>query len=277
MHNTLKPMLLAAAVAIALGAPGILLAAETTSQEVTDARQEVQIWTTYALSPYLRANDLEVSVHGGVAVLTGTVDEGVNKDLAKQIALGVGGITEVDNQIVVKEDYVAPAMSKARDYGNVIDDATITAAIMSKLAWSKYTSATTTKVETRGGAVTLLGTADTAASRDLVGRLARNTRGVNSVDNKLLVAGVAPTAGAKLDKTVAATEGKLADTWITTKIKSTYLYSTNIASNDITVSTSSGVVTLSGRLASGPERELAIELARNVRGVRSVESKGLTL
>lgn len=75
-------------------------------QDILEARQESQIWTTYALSPYLRANDLKVVVHNGKATLSGKVDEDVNKDLAKQIALGVTGIKDVDNQILVQADYV---------------------------------------------------------------------------------------------------------------------------------------------------------------------------
>ena len=81
-----------------------------------------------------------MSVHEGKATLTGKVDESVNKDLAKQIALGVDGIKDVDNQIVVQADYVPPARSSAdRSYGEVIDDATITSAVKSKLVWSKNT------------------------------------------------------------------------------------------------------------------------------------------
>ena len=85
--------------------------------------QETQIWTTYALSPYLRANDIKVSVHGGKATLTGKVEESVNKDLAKQIAMGVNGIKDVDNQIVIEANYVPPAHS-TRSFGEVVDDAT---------------------------------------------------------------------------------------------------------------------------------------------------------
>src|SRR5580765_6611974 len=81
------------------------------SRDVTEARQETQIWTTYALSPYLRASDLKVSVEHGKATLTGTVEEDTSKDLAKQIALGVDGIKSVDNQIVVNADYTPPARS----------------------------------------------------------------------------------------------------------------------------------------------------------------------
>ena len=53
------------AVTAAIGGASSAYANAKPSQEVIEARQESQIWTTYALSPYLRANDLKVSVHEG--------------------------------------------------------------------------------------------------------------------------------------------------------------------------------------------------------------------
>ena len=88
-------------------------------------------------------------MHDGKATLTGKVEEDVNKDLAKQIALGVDGVKEVDNQILIQSDYKAPANSSARAYGEAMDDASITAAVKSKLLWSKYTSAMSTGVSTK--------------------------------------------------------------------------------------------------------------------------------
>jgi HSP20 family molecular chaperone IbpA len=70
-----RKLIFAASIAIAMGAVSAVAAAGTKSQDITDARQETQIWTTYALSPHLSANDLEVSVHNGKATLTGKVDE----------------------------------------------------------------------------------------------------------------------------------------------------------------------------------------------------------
>jgi osmotically-inducible protein OsmY len=69
----------------------------------------------------------------------------------------------------------------------------------------------------------------------------------------------------------------MADGWITTKVKSTYFRSSNVSGSDISVSTNGGIVTLRGKVNNGAERELAVELARNVRGVKSVESKNLML
>ncbi len=273
MYMKPRKLLLASSIALAFAANSGPTFANTLSQDITEARQETQIWTTYALSPYLRANDLKVSVDSGSATLTGKVDEDVSKDLAREIALGVSGINQVNNQIVVQADYVPPKRTSARGYGEVIDDATISAAVKSKLLWSKHTDGLDTDVETKLGRVTLKGTADSAESRDLAGRLAMNTRGVESVDNQMSV-----RTGKSDMRTAANDAGRdISDSWITTKVKSTYMYSSNVRGSDIAVSTNSGIVTLTGKVDSGAERALAIELANNIRGVKSVESRGLTL
>ncbi len=269
---------------------GIVLAISTASlfanadakQDITNARQETQIWTTYALSPYLRAHELKVNVQDGKAVLTGTVDEEVNKDLAKEIALGVSGIKSVDNQIVVKSDAAA---KNTTGYGEVVDDATITAAVKSRLLWSKF-SYISTKVETKGGRVTLTGTVDNADSKAAATKLAGSTRGVIAVSNQLNVenkshssakAGTSDKADATDKAKKAANEAgaNVADAWITTKVKSNFFYSNNVSGSDIDVSTSAGIVTLKGKVGSGAERALAIELTENIRGVKSVNAKEL--
>ena len=67
----------------------------------------------------------------------------------------------------------------------------------------------------------------------------------------------------------------VADGWITTKIKATYAYSRWIDGSGIKVSTIDGVVILSGSTESSAERELAIELAQSVSGVRDVDASSL--
>lgn len=274
MYTKSRNLLLASGIALALATSGAF-AADTVSQDITEARQETQIWTAYALSPYLRANDLKVSVDAGKATLSGTVEEGVNKDLAKQIALGVSGIKEVDNNIVVKPDYSPPAKSATRSFGETVDDATITAAVKSKLVWSRYADGLTTDVDTKNGKVTLTGSADSSAAKELAKNLAMNTKGVVSVDNRLVI-NTSKAAAASNAKT--ADEGHtISDGWITTKVKSTYGFSSNVDGSDITVNTANGVVTLSGKVDSGAERELAIELAKNIKGVKNVQSKDLKM
>lgn len=268
-------MMLGSAILLSVSGSNSAQAADTVAQQLTEARQETQIWTTYALSPYLRANDLKVSVNNGKATLTGNVEDDVNKDLAKEIALGVGGVKEVDNQIVVQADYTPPARSSERSYGEQIDDATITAMVKSKLLWSTYTDGLSTDVDTLMGKVTLTGSADSAVAKELAGSLAKNTKGVLAVNNQLTVGAAKATASTA--KEAAPESHVVADAWISAKVKSTFMFSSNVDGSDITVSTKNGVVTLSGKVDSGAERALAIELAKNIRGAKSIESKALVI
>lgn len=277
MKNPTQQLLLASSISLVLLSMSGAALSQTVSSDVVNARQEAQIETTYALSPYLRAHDIDVVVVEGKATLTGIVDEDVNKDLARQIALGVPGITSVDNNLVVNADHTPPTRARTdgeRSFGAIVDDASITAAIKSKLLWSRYTDGLDTTVETLDGVVTLTGTADSGEAKELANMLARDTRGVTKVDNRLTVD---PSANRSSENRVSATSTSqaISDTWITTKVKSTYLMSSNIHSGDISVSTSQGNVTLSGVVQSGAESALAIELAQNINGVKSVDSKDL--
>lgn len=260
---------------------GLLLAAGTAmadakmSQDVMNARQEAQISTTYALSPYLRANQINVSVKDGKATLTGAVEEEVNKELATEIALGVTGIKDVDNEIVIEKDVAPRESSKERSYGDVVDDASITAAIKSKLVWSKHADSLATKVETQSGKVTLRGTAVSEAAKSQAGSIAKNTRGVMSVDNQLKIDPNKPSVADSAKRTAEKGGTAISDSWITAKVKSTLMYSSNVTGTDITVNTVNGVVTLTGKVDSGAEQSLAVELAQNVHGVNRVEANGL--
>jgi hyperosmotically inducible protein len=251
-------------------AEGFKIAVSKPSHELLEARQESQILTACALSPYLRAYDFKVTVCRGVATLSGSVADDVSKELATQIVLGVAGIKSMDNQIEVVSNFSEPARSAERSFGEIVDDASITAVVKSKLVWSRHAGALAANVETMHGKVSLSGTASSQEAKDAAGRFAGNTRGVNSVDNQIVV----DEAG-KPDANEAGTE--IADGWITAKVKATFMYSSNVNGSDISVSTNSGVVTLSGKMDSDVERALAIELARNVRGVKSVNSTSLTL
>jgi osmotically-inducible protein OsmY len=192
MCTQFRSLALAAAIALTLTSIGTPLWAES-AQDVTNARQETRISTSYALSPCLRAHDIVVEVDNGKAVLTGKVDEDVNKDLATQIALGVKGIKTVDNQLLVVADYMPPERGQERSFGDIVHDASITAAVKNKLFWSKYASALTTDVDTTWGEVKLKGTAKDAAAKTAAGNLARTTSGVRSVDNQLVIDAASPT------------------------------------------------------------------------------------
>jgi len=261
---------LAAGLVLALAASGGVASADSVSQDIVDARQERQIWTTYALSPYLRANNLVALVQSGRVRLTGTVAELAEKDLAAAIAAEVTGVQEVDNQIVVQPGYVPAIMTTQRSFGEAVDDAEMTHEVRSKLAWSKSLQGLQAMVDTTRGRVRLRGAADSPSAKNLAGRLAETTRGVAAVDNQLTVTGV------PVSRLETGSGQIVDDAWITAKVRSTLLYSLNASAADISVSTIGGDVTLTGKAKSGAERGLVVELTQNVRGVRSVNLQGYT-
>lgn len=240
-------------------------------EAVADARKEAQISTTYILSPYLKGLHLNVAVQGGKAELTGQVADEVHKELAGDIAAGVEGVTSVDNRIVVDINYGVLQSSKTSGYAEVVSDVEISAAIKAKLIWSKYADDMDITVTAKAGKVTLKGKVATMEMQELAEKLARDTRGVYSIKNKLVVTDM------NIERSTLGNQEKeedirIADSWITTKVKLSLLYSRSVAGTDVGVTTGKGIVKLTGRVSSGAERALAIELAEFVRGVKSVDS-----
>ena len=81
----------------------------------------------------------------------------------------------------------ASGKDMATKAGEKIDDLAITTAVTTGLAKDPDLSALKINVDTRNGAVTLNGSAPTEAARDKAATLAKAVKGVNSVDNKLVV------------------------------------------------------------------------------------------
>ena len=71
--------------------------------------------------------------------------------------------------------------------GDTVDDATITAAVKSKLVADKATNLTRVNVDTNRGTVYLNGTVDTSDQKAKVEQLAWQAKGVKSVVNNLQV------------------------------------------------------------------------------------------
>lgn len=274
MHQ-LKTLALATATAGLIGlAPFAAHAAQSdTSRELSEARQEGSIWTAFALNRHLNPFTIDVDVENGSAKLTGTVETDVERDLAEQIALGIDGVKEVDNQLNLDPAFEAKASSEP-SLSQRFDDATLAATVKSKLLWNSNTEGLDIKVSAANGTVSLTGSAQSAEAKELAGRLAANTDGVREVNNLLSVSAVDSTA-AKVQNAADDTAAAISDAWITSKVKSSFIYSRNLDGLNISVDTQKGMVSLSGSVLSNAEKQLAIETARNIRGVRGVDADAL--
>lgn len=253
------------------GTPLVAHAAETElEQQLVSARQEGSIWTAFALNRHLNPFKLSINVKDGRATLNGSVESGVQKDLAEQVALSVEGIDSVDNRIEVD-----PAIAEGNPPGLVqrLEDATLAATVKSKLLWNSNTRGLDIQVRSENGAITLSGNAQTSAAKELAGQLAENTEGVSQVFNHLSIS----TADSSSEVQTAVEEARenISDGWITSKVKASLLYSRNLDGLNIEVSTQEGLVTLRGKVLSNAEKRLAMDIARNIRGVRGVDADAL--
>ncbi|OHC19647.1 MAG: transporter [Pseudomonadales bacterium RIFCSPHIGHO2_02_FULL_60_43] len=276
MHQ-LKTLALATATAGLIGlAPFAAYAAEgDASRELSEARQEGSIWTAFALNRHLNPFTIDVDVENGSAKLTGKVETDVERDLAEQIALGIEGVKKVDNQLTLDPAFEAKASAEP-NLSQRFDDATLVATVKSKLLWNSNTEGLDINVNADNGKVSLTGNAQTAEAKELAGRLAANTDGVRAVNNQLSVSATDSTA-AKAQDAADDTAAVISDAWITSKVKSSFIYSRNLDGLDISVDTQKGMVSLSGTVLSNAEKQLAIETARNIRGVRGVDADALRI
>ncbi|MFC0709774.1 BON domain-containing protein [Azorhizophilus paspali] len=75
--------------------------------------------------------------------------------------------------------------------------------------------------------------------------------------------------------TMEKAEDAVSDTWITSKVKSTFLADSDLDGMDIKVETNQGVVSLSGTVSSEAEKDLAIQKAMSIKGVKDVSADAL--
>lgn len=80
-----------------------------------------------------------------------------------------------------------PGQDAINKTGEVLDDVAITTAVLAGLARDSDLSALKINVDTKNRAVTLNGSAPSESAREKASAIARGVKGVNSVDNKLLV------------------------------------------------------------------------------------------
>jgi osmotically-inducible protein OsmY len=161
-----------------------------------------------------------------------------------------------------------------RSFGEKVGDATITATVKSKLLWNSHTDGLDIQVDTNKGKVALTGSATTGVEKDLAGRIAGETDGVVGVNNDIMLSGK-PNATAKAKSSGEQAEQAVSDTWITSKVKSSLMFTRGVSSFDITVTTLNGVVSLKGPVASVAERESAVRVTQDIRGVKKVDADGL--
>ena len=146
--------------------------------------------------------------------------------------------------------------------GETIDDGVISTEVNAALVGDKLTEAHNIDVEVFKGRVQLNGFVASNAERNQAVALARKTKGVNAVDNNLLLRGEKRTSGETTD-----------DAALTSKVKSALIGDERTKAHEINVETNHSVVLLAGFVGNNTSRSAAGDLARSISGVKKVDNQ----
>ena len=146
--------------------------------------------------------------------------------------------------------------------GTEIDDSVVTARVKSALLADHDAKSFEIKVETRKGEVQLSGFVDTQARIDNAIALARKVEGVKSVENGMTLKDGKATVGNTVD-----------DGIVTAKVKTALLADADVKSFDIAIVTRKGEVQLSGFVDNQAQINRAIDIARGIDGVQSINNE----
>lgn len=232
-----------------LAVPLSLCASSAVDRKIEDAAKASYNYRT------VLENHVAVNANEGIVTLTGVVQDNDEKALAVDTVENLPGVMGVKNEITIK-----PTMPEH-------SDAWMAFKIRSRLLVKANVSAATTTVAAKDGLVTLGGTADNVAQKDLTEVYAKEIDGVKTVKNEIVVKAPLAATGELKPETVGE---KIDDASITTQVKYALLSHKATSALKTKVSTDDGVVVLSGSAASDAEKSLATKLAQDVRGVKSV-------
>jgi len=253
------------------------------ANKITDEWKEAKIETHLNYNDVLDQYDINVEVKNNVAHLKGQVSSGAEKELAGEITKSVEGINSVDNNIVVDDKIFSKKVSSERStFGQKMSDATTTAKVKSKLLWSKGIPSNDINVETSYGTVTLKGKVHELSQKTLAEKLVERTYGVRKVVNQITVDSNSSSVIGSVDlKKVENNAGEaidgvgetLSDAWISWKVSSSLRFTRGLNIYDLEVESKAGAIRLTGMTHSSADKELATEIASEIKGVKSVTNE----
>ena len=154
-------------------------------------------------------------------------------------------------------------------------DSGISTSVKSKLVADEMVKARSINVDTRDRVVTLTGTVQSPTEENRALEIARNTKGVADVVDRMSVAsgepGSAPTTG-QLDSAPSTSVGRaIGDATITSDVKARLLTDAEVSGLKIDVDTRDRIVTLTGIVNSAAQKSRAVEVANKADNVVRVE------
>ncbi|WP_348708272.1 BON domain-containing protein [uncultured Pseudoalteromonas sp.] len=189
--NTFNKSMIAALV---IGATSMSAQASSWENESKDAWIDGKAETVLLMNTNLNNFDINTDVTNGKVVLTGKVDSELDKELAEELVLSLDGVSSVDNKLTVVKNMKAKHMKskhmksdKADSAESDLTDAKITTVITTRYLFNSEVGGTDIDVDTDNGVVTLNGTVESDAEKQLAVSIAENAEDVHKVIDKLKI------------------------------------------------------------------------------------------
>jgi hyperosmotically inducible periplasmic protein len=254
--------------------------------ELADAWTTTQIQAKYFADRDIKARYIDVSTHDHVVSLEGYVQNDEVRQRAVQMAKGASGVRGVQDRLLIGQapqnasKSPAPsesvATSGAANAVNTaaarLDDGRITTMIQAKFFLDATVKGRRIDVDTTSGVVTLRGDVASDAERSQALRLARETDGVQRVEDMLAVnASLDRSGDSGTDNRATQSLGtRIDDSVIVTKLRAKFLADAEMKGASVEVAANNGVVTLEGPVANAAAHDRALALTRDTDGVVQV-------
>lgn len=229
---------------------------------------EGRVQGALAYNTFLDSTDVTVGMENGVAKLVGTVPSEVERELAERIAMNVDGVKTVQNMIKVDPDLAPRGRSESLQR---ISDATTTAAVRTRLLSNKNMHNMNIQISTKDGIVSLNGAVSSLAQKESAEQIALNTRDVLDVRNDLKIDD-ANTIAERANNASVNVAREVSDAWISSKIRTTLLLSSDFPGSNVSVNTSKGKVTLNGYARNTAQRAAIEGSVNDFLGVTAVQN-----
>jgi osmotically-inducible protein OsmY len=207
----------------------------------TDTQLQSDVIAELSWEPSINAEDIGVEVKDGIVTLAGHVGTYAEKIGAEKATMRVFGV----KALAVEMDVKLAGSNKRND----VD---IARSVDNVLQWTTYLPKDTVKIKVESGFVTLSGEVAWAFQREVAISAVRFLMGVKGVNDQLVIKPQVSAPVVKADIEAALKRRARKD------------------ANEISVSVHGTGVTLSGKVHSWSERELATNTAWGSPGVRSV-------
>ncbi len=192
----------------------------------------------------------------GIITLNGNVSSDKDRVTIEKVARDISGVREVRNNLVVDPSFVAV---REGYNSSSYDQRGIASEITSRISSSQDLRDYRINVDAIGGAVTLRGEVDNESERIAAENMARNTRGVTSVRNEIIIAHAARS-----------------DFQISQNVREALRRRTDIDLRNVDIMTRDAIVTLRGSQNSNRDIDNLVSITRRVPSVRDVRNE-LTL